>query len=107
MAVPIYVDERHNYAEVSNKDQGVKLVHGPIYIADSAKHHYSEQPKPSHLQQVILSAPIYFNDQERHHFDEIQKQAETLKGLLGPIYDVGHKGRAFGGRAAGMGIQSL
>merc|ERR1719464_1237104 len=94
LAGPIYQDERHGFGEqtmASYGMDGVKTVHRPIYVKEFSKHNYSEEPKPAHLKQVLLATPVYFSEEQRHHFDQIKTQAETLKGLLGPIYDVAHK----------------
>jgi len=88
---PIFMDEPHKYGEVSKKDEGVKEVHGPIYIQGNAKHHYSEQPKPAELQAKTLKGPIYFNTDYKHHFSQMEQHLETLKSLKGPIYDVESK----------------
>ena len=86
MAKPIFVDERHSYGEQIQKEQGVKEVHGPIYVKENTKHNYSEQPKPDHLQTISLKGPIYMKDDYKHHFSAIQDHVETLKTLKGPIY---------------------
>jgi hypothetical protein len=53
MAKPIFMDERHSYGEVPHKD-GIKFIHGPIYVKEFAKHSYSEQPKADNLQAITL-----------------------------------------------------
>lgn len=85
------MDEPHKYGEVSKKEEGVKQVHGPIYIEGNAKHHYSEQGKPAELQAKTLKGPIYMNDDYKHHFAQIEQHLETLKSLKGPVYDVDSK----------------
>ena len=64
-----------------------KLIVGPIYIKDNAKHSYKEEPKPDHLKQVKLMGPIYQKDGTRHHFQAIEEHLETLKELHAPIYN--------------------
>ena len=86
MAKPVFVDERHSYGEQIQKDQGVKFVHGPIYVKENVKHNYSEQPKSSELQTISLKGPIYMNDDYKHHFSAIQEHVDTLKTLKGPVY---------------------
>ena len=91
LAKPIFVDERHSYGEESTKGQGVKLIHGPVYVAGNVKHHYSEPAKSSDLDAKTLKGPIYINDEYRHHCNQIQEHMETLKELKGPIYNVESK----------------
>ena len=54
MAKPIFMDERHSYGEQTQKEQGVKNVHGPIYVKDNVKHNYSEKPKADNLHTINL-----------------------------------------------------
>merc|ERR1719225_412279 len=78
LAKPILVDERHSYGEESTKGQGVKLIHGPVYVAGNVTHHYSEPAKSSDLDAKTLKGPIYINDEYRHHCNQIQEHMETL-----------------------------
>ena len=82
------MDERHSYGEQTQKEQGVKNVHGPIYVKDNVKHNYSEKPKADNLHTIQLKGPIYMNDDYKHHFSAIQDHMETLKTLKAPIYEV-------------------
>ena len=88
---PIFIDEPHKYGEIPSKDGGVKEIHGPIYIDGNAKHHYSEQPKPSELQAKTLKGPIYINDDYKHHFSQLEQHLDSVKSLKGPVYDVESK----------------
>ena len=86
LAKPIYVDERHSYKEQVQKDHGVKLVHGPVYVKENVKHNYSEQPKAAELQTIYLAGPIYMTDDYKHHYNAIQEHVDSLKELKGPVY---------------------
>ena len=86
LAKPVFVDERHSYGEQTQKEQGVKSVHGPIYVKDNVKHNYSEKAKSADLQTINLRGPIYMTDDYKHHFSSMQEHVETLRTLKGPIY---------------------
>ena len=91
MAKPIFMDERHSYGEETGKEQGVKTVHGPIYVKEFSKHSYQEEAKPDHLKQLLLKGPVYMTDDYKHHYNAIQEHLETLKTLKAPIYEVESK----------------
>ena len=90
---PIFMDERHQYGEKDGfqADPLQKLIVGPIYVKDNAKHSYQEQPKPDDLQARTLKGPIYVNDDYKHHFQQIDQHIESLKNLKGPVYAVESK----------------
>ena len=95
MAKPVMVEEgKHSYGEQTMAGygaEGVKTVHGPIYVKEFSKHNYQEKPKEDHLNTVQLQGPIYMTDDYKHHYAAIQEHLETLKTLKGPVYDVESK----------------
>ena len=58
MAKPVMVEEgKHSYGEQTMAGygaEGVKTVHGPIYVKEFSKHNYQEKPKEDHLNTVQL-----------------------------------------------------
>ena len=89
LSKPIFTNERHSYGERSQPVEGLKEVHGPVYVKENVRHNYSEQSKSAELQTASLQGPIYYmNDDYKHHYDAIQEHVHSLKTLKGPVYDV-------------------
>lgn len=97
LTAPIYnVESRSLFQDIQEHVESLKSLQGPVYEFGESGHKFEggQNLLPPSMDKKTLHGPKYEVESD-HHFSEIVKQCDSIKELIGPIYEVGETSHSF------------